>query len=223
MKTGFPHHIIYASHPTDGSTIAITIGEPGFHPITTRLSIAELNGPNVEPAHVEAALAGSMFGWNTPGADPNLPRYRCLPFLRLAAIKEHVSLMSTHSVMALRSADVRDYRAAVVATAAIAARNDPAATQEGVWLRLASCGNADRDQHASLPATQAPPNAWVNVIDTDHASSVARGFITAYDLGGGNWLGGEVVDAGHHVATIAYNGRIIESVDARRTSSFQPR
>ncbi len=223
MIATFPHHIIYALHPTDRGVIAITIGEPGYHPIETRMSINELNGPNVEPAHVEAALAGSMFGWESPGADPNHPRYCRIPFVRPVALKTHVSMMSMPSVMQARSADVRDYRAAVVATTAVAARNDPTATDHGVWLRLASRGNADRGQNPALPFEQAPPNAWVLVRDVQDASLVARGFIAAYDLGGGNWAGGEVVDAGQHVATIAYNGSIRDCQDVHSKSAFVPR
>jgi hypothetical protein len=49
----------------------------------------------------------------------------------------------------------------------------------------------------------------VTVTTLDEASKVCRDFIEKYELGGGNWTGGQVEDNNKVVAQIAYNGRII--------------
>lgn len=51
--------------------IALQRGEPGYHPIHSRLTADELNAlEGVTPAQREAMLTGSMFGWHLKGADP---------------------------------------------------------------------------------------------------------------------------------------------------------
>lgn len=51
--------------------IAVKRGEPGYHPIHTKLTADELNAlEGVTPAQREAMLCGSMFGWHLKGADP---------------------------------------------------------------------------------------------------------------------------------------------------------
>jgi len=53
--------------------------------------------------------------------------------------------------------------------------------------------------------------SWVVVRSLKEASMVARKFIRANELGGGNWTGGNVVDdAGVVVAHVSYNGRVWE-------------
>lgn len=55
----------------DAQVIGIKRGEMGFHPIYVRATADELNaGEGVTPEQREAMLWGSMFGWETPGADP---------------------------------------------------------------------------------------------------------------------------------------------------------
>lgn len=56
----------------DAPVINVTRGEPGYDPIYTPLNAKELNDSiGVTPAHREALLHGSMFGFHTPGADPD--------------------------------------------------------------------------------------------------------------------------------------------------------
>lgn len=58
---------------SEGATpvIAVKRGEPGFHPIHTKLSADELNeAAGVTAAQREAMHMGSMMGWDVPGADP---------------------------------------------------------------------------------------------------------------------------------------------------------
>jgi len=54
--------------------ICIHRGEMGYTPIYTKATADELNAARgVTEAQAEAMLMGSMFGWDTPGADPNNP------------------------------------------------------------------------------------------------------------------------------------------------------
>jgi hypothetical protein len=62
----------FATNPEDGSTVLIMRGERTYY--TTKLiQPAELLNAalRVTPAQVQAMVAGSMFGWSCPGADPN--------------------------------------------------------------------------------------------------------------------------------------------------------
>lgn len=55
-------------HNTDAPVFAVKAGEIGYYPIYTHANAEKLN--HGAPADVlEAALAGSMFGWNIPAAD----------------------------------------------------------------------------------------------------------------------------------------------------------
>lgn len=57
------------NHQTDAPVFAVLAWERGFYPIFTPATAADLNDDT--PADVlEAALIGSMFGWNVPGARP---------------------------------------------------------------------------------------------------------------------------------------------------------
>ena len=56
------------------SVIGIRRGESGYHPVFTRFSADELNARNgVTAAQRVAMHNGSLFGWETPGADPTHP------------------------------------------------------------------------------------------------------------------------------------------------------
>ena len=61
----------YAYHPTTGATIMVKRGEKGFYAVTTDTKPELLNkvrGVTLQQA--AAMLAGSMFGWDVPLADP---------------------------------------------------------------------------------------------------------------------------------------------------------
>jgi hypothetical protein len=58
--------------------IIIRRGEDGYYPMkdgpyyTDKETVSEMNAKiGVTPAQAEAMSMGSMFGWNTPGADPD--------------------------------------------------------------------------------------------------------------------------------------------------------
>ncbi len=56
----------------DARVIGLRRGEAGFHPIYVNATADQLNaGEGISAEQREAMLWGSMFGWETPGADPN--------------------------------------------------------------------------------------------------------------------------------------------------------
>jgi hypothetical protein len=58
-------------YPVGAPVIGIRRGEAGFHAVSTRLTARELNEQERVSEHqVRAMLMGSLFGWDTPGADP---------------------------------------------------------------------------------------------------------------------------------------------------------
>lgn len=68
----------YTIHPSEpGTVIRLNRGESGYQiearyedPKTAQDVADKANGPSMTKAQVEAMLAGSMFGWSCPGADP---------------------------------------------------------------------------------------------------------------------------------------------------------
>ena len=71
---------------------------------------------------------------------------------------------------------------------------------------LASVGNPDfgQDSRHSMPGV---PRRILRVASLADASKACRAYIAHYELGGGNWLGGEVKKDGKVFAQISYNGR----------------
>lgn len=90
--------------------------------------------------------------------------------------------------------------------AAIAALTAP---KGSYTVKLASVGNPDfrQDSSRSLPGV---PRKTLRVASIADASKACRAYIAHYDLGGGNWLGGEVKKGGKVIARISYNGRAWE-------------
>ena len=67
--------LCYATLPSTGEVILIRRGESGYYPVTSHLTPTQLNtclGTKPTATQVEAMLAGSMFGWEVPGADPDI-------------------------------------------------------------------------------------------------------------------------------------------------------
>jgi hypothetical protein len=69
----------YSMKPHQGTRILIQRGEGGYTPIEDKVMLytelrEKIDGQNAElgvtRAQEEAMLAGSMFGWDTPGAKP---------------------------------------------------------------------------------------------------------------------------------------------------------
>jgi hypothetical protein len=82
-------------------------------------------------------------------------------------------------------------------------------------VRLASVGNPDfrQDSRRSLPGV---PRRTLRVASLADASKACRTYIAHYELGGGNWLGGEVKKDGKAIAKISYNGRAWDPADRRK-------
>lgn len=74
----------FAILPSSGEVIGIKAGEMGYVAVTqpNGFTLEELN-PGLTPQQVEAMVAGSMFGWHVPGADPELPAYKDLTWADL--------------------------------------------------------------------------------------------------------------------------------------------
>lgn len=60
-------------HPSDGSAILIKRGVAGYWPARPDFDVDRFNARyNISAAQVEAMQIGSMFGWEVPGADPDM-------------------------------------------------------------------------------------------------------------------------------------------------------
>lgn len=75
-------------------------------------------------------------------------------------------------------------------------------------VQLASAGNIDfgQDPRRSMPGV---PKQRLRISTIKNASLACRLYIEHNELGGGNWVGGEVLDAKTKklIAYISYNGR----------------
>jgi len=62
-----------ATHlPETGEPIVIKRGETGYWPLPAGMTVDLINTTfEARPAQLAAMLAGSMFGWDIPGADPD--------------------------------------------------------------------------------------------------------------------------------------------------------
>lgn len=86
--------------------------------------------------------------------------------------------------------------------------------QEGYSLFLRAVPNLDFGPETHQ-ATVAVPGRWIVVDSLADARKKAMDFIRAWDLGGGNWIGGEVARDGKVFARISYNGRIWDTATER--------
>lgn len=76
---------------------------------------------------------------------------------------------------------------------------------EGMWVRLESVGNPDKQQYAPIS-----PMEWRPCRDIDEAVVQCQAFITTWNLGGGNWSlnAGKVYRDSVEIARVSYNGRL---------------
>ena len=71
---------------------------------------------------------------------------------------------------------------------------------------LRSCGNPDRGQNPYEPLCGVPTER-VYAASIEECQHRVLQYIEEYDLGGGNWAGGEVYDGiGNVIGNISYNG-----------------
>jgi hypothetical protein len=73
-------------------------------------------------------------------------------------------------------------------------------------LHLSSAPNPDLNQTES-PA----PTVMYPVHNLEEASALCRQYIETYQLGGGNWTGGQVYQAGQETHHVSFNGKVWES------------
>lgn len=68
--------VCLAITPGTENPVRIVRGESGYYPVHPATDVARFNNERGITEHqVEAMLAGSMFGWECPGADPD--EYGC--------------------------------------------------------------------------------------------------------------------------------------------------
>lgn len=73
MKESKLPEYCYSTSLIDNKVIIIKRGESGYYPIETTRTAEELNSViGVTKEQVEAMSVGSMFGWNVPGANPDV-------------------------------------------------------------------------------------------------------------------------------------------------------
>ncbi len=70
-------------------------------------------------------------------------------------------------------------------------------------LKLASVPNPDHEEWFS-PS----PTRYVTVKSLKEASKKCREYIEQFNLGAGNWIGGQVSQNRKRIARISYNGRV---------------
>lgn len=76
-------------------------------------------------------------------------------------------------------------------------------------VHLESVGNPDHGQNPNRPV-YGVPTVKAHVDNLVQARQVVQQYINYFDLGGGNWVGGEVVrlSDGLVIGTFSYNGRL---------------
>jgi len=87
-------------------------------------------------------------------------------------------------------------------------RKTPAPEGYSVFLRAVPNFDFGPQTHQ---ATVDVPGRWILVDSLTDARQKALDFIRAWDLGGGNWNGGEIAHNGKVFARVSYNGRIWDS------------
>lgn len=76
-------------------------------------------------------------------------------------------------------------------------------------VKLSSCGNIDIGQNPSKPLFGVPSISY-QFDSIEECQSSVRDYIDKYDLGSGNWSGGNVYENGKYIGLISYNGRFWE-------------
>jgi len=72
-----------------------------------------------------------------------------------------------------------------------------------LYVELKSVGNPDHGQKADEPMS---PERSVCVDSIEEAQDAVHDYLAEFDLGSGNWAGGEVMDAsGHVIGHISFN------------------
>ena len=86
------------------------------------------------------------------------------------------------------------------------AKRESVITQEQMMIvRLSSCGNPDFQQN---PHDNLSPTVHFQIATLEGASQICLKYIASWNLGGGNWSGGQIYNGDIMVAQVSYNGRV---------------
>lgn len=77
-------------------------------------------------------------------------------------------------------------------------------------LTMSSRGNPDFREN---PKDEMSPALTVEVNSWQEASAACEAYIAQYQLGGGNWTGGQICEDGRQIARVSYNGRVWDLED----------
>lgn len=80
--------------------------------------------------------------------------------------------------------------------------------KSGMKVKLSSCGNPDMQQNPNEPLYGCPSECYAYVATLRGASELCVIYINKWELGGGNWDGGQVFEGNKQIALVSYNGRI---------------
>lgn len=78
-------------------------------------------------------------------------------------------------------------------------------------VKLSNVGNPDYHQDPDKPLFDTTCG-WAHVNTLKECVQLCMTYIAFYDLGGGNWDGGEIECNGAFIGRVAYNGRIFDSL-----------
>ena len=73
-------------------------------------------------------------------------------------------------------------------------------------VKLSTCGNPDFNQNPYEPLYGVPKRV-IKATSIEECQQIVRNYIDFYDLGSGNWIGGQVYDENDNlIGRIHYNG-----------------
>jgi len=82
--------------------------------------------------------------------------------------------------------------------------------EKTMTVKLSSCGNPD---HGQSPHDSLSPTVSCEVATFKGARLICTKYIANWNLGGGNWAGGQIYEDGKQVARVSYNGRVWDMND----------
>ena len=87
----------------------------------------------------------------------------------------------------------------------LAKKESVIAQEKMMIVNLSSCGNPDFQQN---PHESLSPEVHFQIATLEGASLICLKYIASWNLGGGNWSGGQVYNGDIMVAQVSYNGRV---------------